>query len=196
MRDQTWSGSNWAPTPDAAHAPGVAAAPDALLHECAESRFAPKVWAGVMGALALLCFVGLFLGEGWGLVQTGFGTVVFGALAALAWHTGRSAATRSVRWDDAGIADQDTFRIRRLPWSVIARFERINSAARRQRDYDAAFRNPNLPQPKGLRPKSIWVWTAFADDGQTLLELIEPMEPPGAFEALRERIAHAVDQRA
>jgi hypothetical protein len=195
MNDRTWLDGDWQPTPGSERTPGAAPAPEALLHEDAEAKLAPKVWASVFGALTLLCVVGLFLGEGWGLVSTSFGALVFGALAALAWHTGRSSATRSVRWDAEGIVDQDMFRTRRIPWPAIARFERVNSAARRQADYDHASRDHGAPRPKGLRPKSIWVWTAFAADGQTLLGLIEPMQPPEAFEALKARIEFTTKRR-
>jgi hypothetical protein len=191
VNDRTWLDGDWQPTTGA---PASGAAPEALLHEDAEAKLAPKVWASVFGALTLLCVAGLFLGEGWGLVSTGFGALVFGALAVLAWHTGRSSATRTVRWDAEGIVDQDMFRTRRIPWPAIARFERINSAARRQADYDHAARDHGAPRPKGFRPKSIWVWTAFAADGQTLLELIEPMQPPEAFEALKARIGLTIKE--
>ena len=189
LPDQTWRDGQWQPSAaDAPSRPGAYAKPEARLHEGDEARFAPKVWCGVMAALALLCAPGPFLGEGIMAWLSGAAGLLFGALAYLAWRTSREAATRVIVWDEAGIADADFRGVKRIAWPAIAAFERINSALDRQREYDGLARSSSAVKPKGLRPRSIWVWTARAADGRTLLEMVEPMAPPEAFAALRARI--------
>jgi hypothetical protein len=191
--DVTWRDGDWAPT--VGPGPGAAPEADACLTDGAEAKLAPGVWFAVMGSLALLCALGLFLAEdlvGW--LGTAFGTLVFGGLAWLAWTTRLHTRSRVVVWDAEGIADSDHQATRRFAWSAIGELRRDNRAAERQRSYDLANR-AGSNRVTWLRPRDLWVWSVKTAQGQTLMDMVEPMAPPEAFETLRRLIERRVPPR-
>jgi hypothetical protein len=192
--DVTWRDGDWAAT--MGPGPGAAAEADARLTDGDEAKLAPGVWFAVMGGLALLCVVGLFFAEDLpGFLGTAFGALVFSPLAWLAWITRQSTRSRVIVWDGEGIADSDHERTRRFAWTAIGEMRRENRAAERQRNHDNASRL-DMGRTRGLRPRDLWVWSVKTAQGQTLMEMVEPMAPHEAFVALQRLIEQRLPPRA
>lgn len=175
-RDQVWAGAGWQDNPQPGRGPGgQGSTAGSLYTPNPRSRIATRVWTGLFAALLLLAASGIVFGEDLlAVTMSALATGVLLAVFALALFTMLANQSRRIRWDGAGLADENFVVVRRVPWSAVHSFERENSAAARQRSHDAAWQAGSRSRDRGMRPRDIWVWIAKDAQGRPLLRVMEP----------------------
>ena len=188
-RDETWSGGRWVASAGTAHRAGLAAVPEGELREPPEHFAGTRFWAVVIALLAA-GGVAMAIAEGArSPVETGVVLLVLSGAAGLMAHVYVSTRTRRWRFDAQGLADGSWFQTRRLPWSAVAAFEKVNTNAAAQESYDADWREGRARRSTRGRPRDIWQWELRAADGTVLTRLPAELEGQPAFQALRARLA-------
>jgi hypothetical protein len=159
---------------------------------------AAKVWASAFGLLFVLSLGGVFGAESVAArIRAAVGAAIFGVVFTLTLVTLIKEYTRRIAWNRDSITETHWFGTRIVPWEQIASFERENSAAARQANYDEARRINHNSTRSSLRPRDIWVWVARDHAKTPLLTLEEPDagEPQTQFVLLRDAVLSQVKRR-
>lgn len=187
-RDQTWSGGRWVDTATTAHRAGLAATPEGELREPQAHFAGTRFWAFVIGTLGVLGLVAVVTGWSEGPVESGGLLLLLVLGLGFMAHVFVSTRTRRWRFDAQGLADGSFFATRRMPWSAVAAFEKVNLNADAQRRHDDAWRQSSRRSGTARRPRDLWMWELRATDGTVLTRLPHELEGSPAFAALQARL--------
>lgn len=179
-RDEVWQAGGWTDTATTALRPGARAAAGDELREPEALRRATRIWAWVMAAGTAALAVGAW--SAWDDEPVGVAATLLVVLALdlLFVHTFATVRTRRVRWDGEGFADTSLFRTRRVPWSAVASFERLNTAFEEQQQFE---RLSSSARKGRMRPRTTFHWLARDGAGHELLRLADGVQEQPAFAA-------------
>ncbi len=191
-RDRLWNGTQWVDTQSTAQRPGALAGAADGLREPREHFRGSRFWAAGLAVASVVVVLGTWFDGADKPLEAGLALTVVLGLDLVLLHLLVDVHTRHVRWDAAGIADGNFFQARRVPWSAVARFERVNTNQWAQEHYDRA-RRVNLDRVRGsFRPPSIYSWIAYAKGGEELFKVPSELEGEAAFADLKQRIGLAL----
>ncbi len=175
--DSTWSDGKWLATP--AGKSKILGSPTQI-REASEARAAVVLWAVVMGIVAALAIPGVILHGS--IFATIIAIVAVGFFLIAAW-TWIETYTRRFLITDDGLIDKTLLGTKRAAWSAIKNIQLVNINREAQARYDRT-----AGQNKGKRPQTINVYRLTDDTDKEIFQLSEQMNPPPAFDAMREKI--------
>lgn len=183
-QDRIWIGGRWDDSARSALRPGRHPNAGQQLNDPRSHRRGTSFWAGFFALATLAVVVGGALAWEESPIEvaaTALLVFVFDLVMAYSWIETR---TRRIQWDEQGVADGSFFDVRRVPWTAIARFERVNVKREDQERYDRAPVGRNKGR---MRPPSVFEWIASDKGGRELLSLPVELEQQPAFQDLQRR---------
>jgi hypothetical protein len=185
--DLSWADGRWGDTATLAQRPGLLAGATQVLEETATSRRATLVWCAILGPLLIGTLVSTAVWGGDAPIEAGTVAIVCALLLGVLAIVFGENWTRRIHHDAAGLSETTLLRTRRVAWSAVAGFDRVNINDAAQRRHDQRARRT------GPRPPTIYVWRLSDAAGREILQLADTLSPPEAFDALCERLARQVE---